>query len=374
MAQEVDEVKALDLAAELGHEEVILLQDKESGLRGAIAIHDSTFGPSVGGTRMRVYPSRNDAVVDALRLARAMTYKATMVEMPYGGAKAVLMGNPSQDKTRPLLIAYARAVERLGGRFFTGCDMGIEPRDLKVMQRHTKHLSHANEDSPIDTSYLAALGVFEGIAAAAAVLGREFSSLQVAIQGVGAVGFRLGQLLAEHGVHVIVADPDPARAGRAVREFEAQVVEPDAIYDVEADIFSPNAMGGILNDDTIARLKVQAVVGGANEQLLEGRHGELLHSIGILWAPDYVVNAGGLLSLLYETKQTDEEGVVERVRLIGPRVADIWQRSHEEELPPGVIADRIVEERLALGRRAKSESLRRTKYDAEAAEADAAAR
>ncbi len=357
------ELRALELSAQLGHEEVVLLHDRDSGLRGVIAIHDSTFGPSVGGTRMREYASFDDAVVDALRLARAMTYKATMVEMPYGGAKAVLMGDPNRDKSRSLLVAYAKAVDRLGGRFFTGCDMGIEPRDLKVMQRHTKHLSHANEDSPIDTSYLAALGVFEGIAAAAAVLGREFSSLQVAIQGIGAVGFRLARLLTEHGVQVIVADTDKARTLRAAREFEAQVVEPDAIYDVEADVFSPNAMGGILNDDTIARLKVQAIVGGANEQLLEPRHGDVLHSIGILWGPDYVVNAGGLLSLLFETKQTDEEGVVERVRLIGPRLADIWQRSHEEELPPGVIADRIVEERIALGRRAKSESVRRTKYE-----------
>ncbi len=363
MAQEVGELGALELAAELGHEEVVLLHDRESGLRGAIAIHDSTFGPSVGGTRMRVYPTYKDAVVDALRLARAMTYKATMVEMPYGGAKAVIMGDPNREKTRPLLVAYARAVERLGGRFFTGCDMGIEPRDLKVMQRHTKHLSHANEDSPIDTSYLAALGVFEGIAAAAAVLGRSLSSIVVAIQGVGAVGFRLARLLVEHGAHVIVADPEKARTLRAARELEAQVVEPDAIYDVEADIFSPNAMGGVLNDDTIARLKAQAIVGGANEQLLEPRHGELLHSIRVLWAPDYVVNAGGLLSLLYETKQADEEGVVERVRLIGPRLADLWQRSDEEEQPPGVIADRIVEERLALGRRAKSESVRRTRYE-----------
>lgn len=357
------ELRALELAADLGHEEVVLLHDRESGLRGVIAIHDSTFGPGVGGTRMRVYPTYEHAAIDAVRLARAMTYKATMVEMPYGGAKAVIMGDPTRDKTRPLLVAYARAVERFGGRFFTGCDMGIEPRDLKVMQRHTKHLSHTDEDSPIDTAYLAALGVFEGIAAAAAVLGREFSSLQVAIQGVGAVGFQLARLLSEHGVQVIVADPDKARVLRAARDLEAQVVEPDAIYDVEADVFSPNAMGGILNDDTIARLKVQAIVGGANEQLLEPRHGDVLHSIGILWAPDYVVNAGGLLSLLYETKQTDEEGVVERVRLIGPRLADIWQRSNEEEQPPGVIADRIVEERLALGRRAKSASVRRTKYE-----------
>jgi len=359
----VGELKALELAAQLGHEEVVLLQDRDSGLRGAIAIHDSTFGPSVGGTRMRPYASYEDAVVDALRLARAMTYKATMVEMPYGGAKAVIMGDPNRDKTRPLLVAYARAVDRLGGRFFTGCDMGIEPRDLKVMQRHTKHLSHTGEDSPLDTSYLAALGVFEGIAAATAILGRTLAGLHVALQGLGAVGFHVAKLLVEHGARLTVADIDPARAERAARTLEAKVVEPDSIYEVEADLFSPNAMGGILNDDTIARLKVQAIAGGANEQLLEPRHGEVLNSIGILWAPDYVVNAGGLLSLLYETKQADEEGVVERVRMIGPRLADIWQRSSEEEQPPGVIADRIVEERLALGRRAKSESVRRTKYE-----------
>jgi leucine dehydrogenase len=178
------------------------------------------------------------------------------------------------------------------------------------------------------------------------------------VQGVGAVGFHVAKLLSEHGASLTVADPDPARAQRAARAFDARIVEPAAIYEVEADVFSPNAMGGILNDDTIARLKVQAIVGGANEQLLEPRHGDLLHSIGILWGPDYVVNAGGLLSLLYETKQTDEEGVLERVRMIGPRLADIWQRSDEEEQPPGV-----VEERLALGRRAKSESVRRTRYD-----------
>ena len=363
MAEEVGELDALKLSSQLGHEEVVLLHDRESGLRGVIAIHDSTFGPSVGGTRMRVYPDWNAAVVDALRLARAMTYKATMVEIPYGGAKAVIMGDPNRDKTRPLLVAYARAVERLGGRFFTGCDMGVEPRDLKVMQRHTKHLSHANEDSPIDTSYLAALGVFEGIAAASAVLGLTLSSMKVAIQGVGAVGFHVGKLLVEHGVHVIVADPDTARARRAVRELKAEAVEPEAIYDVEADVFSPNAMGGILNDDTIARLRVQAIVGGANEQLLEARHGEMLHSLRVLWGPDYVVNAGGLLSLLFETGQADEALVEERVRMIGPRLADIWQRSAEEEEAPGVVADRIVEERLALGRRAKAESVRRTKYE-----------
>ena len=363
LAEEVGELRALELAASLGHEEVVLLQDREAGLRGVIAIHDSTFGPGVGGTRMRVYPNYDDAVVDALRLARAMTYKATMVEMPYGGAKAVIVGDPSRDKTRSVLVAYAKAVDRLSGRFFTGCDMGIEPRDLKVMQRHTKHLSHTSDDSPLDTAYLAALGVFEGIAAAIAILGRELAKAHVAVQGVGAVGLHLVKLLTHHGARVTVADSDPARVLRATTEFKAASVSTDDIYAVEADVFSPNAMGGVVNDDTIDRLRVQAVVGGANEQLLEPQHGKALHAKGILWAPDYVANAGGLLSLLYETKQTDEDGVIERVRLIGPRLADIWQRSAEEEAPPGVVADRIVEERLEHGRRARTESIRRTKYE-----------
>jgi leucine dehydrogenase len=357
------ESRALKFAAELGHEEVIFLHDRDAGLRAVIAIHDTTFGPSAGGTRMRPYASIDDAAMDAMRLARAMTYKSTMVEMPYGGAKAVIVGDPGRDKTRPLLHAYAKAVERLNGRFFTGCDMGIEPRDLKVMQRHTKYVSHTSEDSPLDTADLAALGVFEGIAAAAAMLGRDFSQLSVAVQGVGGVGYRLCRRLAEHGVTLTVADPEEARALRAKNEFDAGVVSPEEIYDQDVDVFSPNAAGGILNDDTIPRLKARAVVGGANEQLLEPRHGDVLHSIRILWAPDYVVNAGGLLSLLYETKQTDEEGVIERVRAIGPRLADIWHRSDEEETPPGIVADRIVEERLALGRRAKQESMRRTKYE-----------
>lgn len=357
------ESRVLKVASDLGHEEVIFLHDREAGLRAVIAIHDTTFGPSAGGTRMRPYATIDDAAIDAMRLARAMTYKSTMVEMPYGGAKAVIVGEPGRDKTRPLLHAYAKAVERLGGRFFTGCDMGIEPRDLKVMQRHTKYVSHTSDDSPLDTADLAALGVFEGIAAAAALLGRDFSQLSVAVQGVGGVGYRLCRRLAEHGVTITVADPEQARAQRVQNEFGARIVSPDEIYDQDADVFSPNAAGGILNDDTIPRLKARAIVGGANEQLLEPRHGDVLHSIRILWAPDYVVNAGGLLSLLYETKRTDEEGVLERVRAIGPRLADIWQRSAEEETPPGIVADRIVEERLALGRRAKAESVRRTKYE-----------
>ena len=212
---------ALDLAEAWGHEEVHLVRDAAAGLRAVIAVHDTTLGPALGGTRMRLYPSFDDAVTDALRLARAMTYKSAMAEMPYGGGKAVIFGDPGRDKSRALLAAYAKAVDRLDGRFATGCDMGIDLRDVAVMGRLTKHVSHTPTGSTHDTAALAALGVFAGIGAAAQALGREMKSLHVALQGVGQVGLRLARFLAEAGARLTVGDVDPvprrAGGGRARR-------------------------------------------------------------------------------------------------------------------------------------------------------------
>ena len=341
---------ALDYAAAEGHEEIHVLRDAASGLRAVIAVHDTTLGPAVGGTRMRRYPSFDDAVLDALRLARAMTYKSALAEMPYGGGKAVIVGDPGRDKSRALLAAYARAVDRLGGRFQTGCDMGIDLRDVAVMGRLTKHVSRTPAGAKLDTAALAALGVFAGIGAAAEALGREMTSLHVALQGLGQVGIRLARFLAEAGARLTVSDVDAGRMERAVAELGAAPVPPEAIYDVDADVFSPNAAGRILDDDTIPRLRVAAIVGAANDQLAEDRHGDALYARGILYGPDYLVNAGGLLSLLYEKGETDEDGVVERIRGIGPRLSALWQRAREEGLPPHRVAGRIAEERLAAGR------------------------
>jgi leucine dehydrogenase len=348
-------VTALDFADAVGHEEIHVVRDAPSGLRAVIAIHDTTLGPAVGGTRMRTYPSFDDAVMDALRLARAMTYKAAMAQMPYGGGKAVIFGDPGRDKSRPLLAAYAKAVDRLGGRFQTGCDMGIDLRDVAVMARLTKHVGHTPTGSRHDTAALAALGVFAGIEAAANALGRETKSLHVALQGIGQVGLRLARFLAEAGARLTVADVDPGRVERAAAELGAAAVPADDVYDVAADVFSPNAAGGILNDDTIPRLRVAAVVGGANDQLQDARHGDLLHARGILYGPDYLVNAGGLLSVLFEKGETDEDGVVERIRDIRPRLLALWQRAREEEIAPHRMADRIAEERIesARARRAR---------------------
>jgi leucine dehydrogenase len=346
-------MSALDRAADWGHEQLLVHQDRDSGLRCVIAIHDTTLGVAAGGTRMRVYPSLDEAATDALRLARAMTYKSAMAEMPFGGGKAVILGDPARDKTRALLAAYARVIDQMGGRFNTGCDMGMDERDMAVLSRLTRHVQHAPAGERLDTADLAALGVFESIRAAAAVLERPIEGLRVAVQGLGNVGFQLARRLAAAGARLVVADVDTARAERAAGELRAEPVDPAGIYDVEADVFSPNAAGGVLSAKTIPRLRCRAVVGGANEQLAEPADGDALHSRGILYGPDYVVNAGGLLSLVYDTEGADDATVTSRVVNIGPRLRAIWDRARVENLAPHRMADRMAEERLAAARRGR---------------------
>jgi len=349
-------VKAFAYAERWGHEEVVLLRDARSGLRAIIAMHDTTLGPAIGGTRMRAYPSEDDSLLDALRLAKAMTYKSAMAGMRYGGGKAVIIGDPARDKTDALLTAYARAVERLGGRFHTGTDMGLDERDIKVMSRVTRHATHTAPGARIDSADLAALGVFASIEKAAQGLGRPLRGLHVAVQGLGEVGGRLGRQLADAGARLTVADIAPGRVGHAVSVWGARAVAPEAIYDVEADVFSPNAAGGVLDETTIARLRCRAVVGAANEQFADDGAGEALHARGILYGPDYVVNAGGLLSVLFETGELDERGITARVRGIADTLADVWTRARQEGAPPHRIADRMVEERLAAARAARLEA------------------
>jgi leucine dehydrogenase len=337
----------LDLARQLGHEELLVVRDEAAGLHAIVAIHDTTFGPAVGGTRMRPYASLDAALTDALRLSRAMTYKAVMAGVERGGAKAVILGDPAKDKSRALLQAYARLLERLGGRFHTGPDMGIDGRDVAVLRRMTKHITYAVEGAKLNAADLTALGVLESVRAVASLLGTELSGLRVAVQGLGEVGSRLARLLAEAGARLTLSDVDEGRAERVATQLSAARIAPDAVYDVEADVFSPNAMGGILNDETIPRLRCRAVCGAANEQLLEPRHGDALDARGILFAPDYVANAGGLLSLLFELGETDEAGITRRVIEIGGRLRELLERSRAESVPPHRMADRVVEERLA---------------------------
>jgi leucine dehydrogenase len=351
-----DPASCFDLAEQLGHEELLVVRDVAAGLRAVIAIHDTTLGPAVGGTRMRPYQRFQDAVDDALRLSRSMTLKAVMAGVACGGAKAVIVGHPGRDKNRGLLVAYARAVDRLGGRFHTGGDMGIDARDTAVMARITRHVSASRGGSGMDVAALTALGVVEAVAATGAELGSPLDGLHVAVQGLGQVGQPVARRLAAAGARLTVCDADPARVERLLAEVKAESVEPEAIYEVEADVFSPNAMGGILDRERVARLRCRAVAGAANEQLADPESGDALHALGILYAPDYVASAGGLLTILAERGEADEAGVVERAREIGPRLRHIFERSREGDVPPHRVADAIAAQRLAAAREQQREA------------------
>ncbi len=320
----------LDLAARLGHERVLLIQEPAAGLRAVIAIHDTTLGVAVGGTRMRTYPAFDDAVEDALRLSCAMTSKAAFAGMPYGGGKAVIFGDPRRDKTPELLLAFARAVDELGGRFLTGGDMGIGNEDLKVLLRGTRHIGCTPSGANVDASDLTAIGVVSAMRAVAERLGRSLSECRVAIQGVGEVGGRLAEKLAGKGVGLIVTDTVRDRLDAVVRATGARAVLPKEIFDVECDLFSPNAAGGVIDSEVVERLRCAAVVGAANNPLGSPEVGEQLWRRGVLYAPDFVVNAGGLLSVLFETGVLDEAGIVARVERIGADLAELLDRAERE--------------------------------------------
>ncbi len=293
-----------------GHEQVAFFSDPDSGLRCIIAIHDTTLGPSLGGTRMWPYPSEEEALVDVLRLSKAMTYKAAAAGLNLGGGKGLIIGNPHRDKTEALLLTYAKAVDSLGGRYITAEDVGTTPADLEVVMRGTRHVTGKppNAGGSGDSAPATAFGICEGVRSCVAeVYGN--SSLEgrtVAIQGFGKVASSLAQMLVEDGARIIVADPDNT-ASQAAIKVGATIVGVDDIYDVECDVFSPCALGGVLSAATIPRLRCGVVAGSANNQLLEPEDAERLQDAGILYAPDYIINTGGLFNLSFVLGQYDTE-------------------------------------------------------------------
>jgi leucine dehydrogenase len=339
-----------ELARELGHERVLIVQEPAVGLRAVIAIHDTTLGAAVGGTRMRPYPSFDEAIEDALRLSHAMTSKTAFAGMPYGGGKAVIVGDPLRDKTPDLLLAYARAVDELGGRFLTGGDMGIHVEDLKILLRGTRHVGCTPSNARVDASDLTAIGVLAAMNVVAERLGKPLSACTVALQGVGEVGGRLAEHLAGKGARLIVTDTVGERVDSVVRATGARAVAPEEIFDIECDLFSPNAAGGVITPPVVDRLRCAAVVGAANNPLASMAVGEELARRGMLYAPDFVVNAGGVLSVLFETGVLDEAGIVARVERIGADLAALLQRAEREGAPAFRVADRVVAERLAAAR------------------------
>lgn len=335
--------------AERKHEQVIYCNDAASGLRAIIAIHDTTLGPSIGGCRMWPYASEAEALTDALRLSEGMTYKNAAMGLDFGGAKAVIIGDPKRDKSEALLRAFGRFVASLNGRYITAEDVSIDTEDIEIISRETEHVIGRRERSG-NPAVLTAYGLFIGMQACLTWLEGtdDLSGRVVAVQGIGQVGWRICERLHEAGARLIVADLFPEKAQAAVEAFGAEAVGIDEIWSVECDIFSPCALGGILNDETIPALKCKIVAGSANNQLAELRHAAALKERGILYAPDYVINGGGVInaSLELDPAGYNAEKAYARVATIYDKLTNIFKKSEEHAISTAEAAARLAEERI----------------------------
>jgi leucine dehydrogenase len=347
------------------HEHVVFFYDRDSGLKAIVALHDTSLGPALGGCRMWPYQSETAALTDVLRLSKGMTFKAAMADLPYGGGKAVVIGDPRVDKSAELFHALGRAIDSLGGRYYTGEDVGTSPNDMDWAGEETPYvLGRSRGGGSGDPSPVTARGVWLGIRAAVRQqLGRgDLAGVRVAIQGLGHVGYNLARLLVQDGAQLIVADIDPTRIEGAVEELAARAVSIETILSAECEVLAPCALGGILNDDTIPRLACRIVAGAANNQLLEDRHGAALHARGILYAPDYVINAGGLINIAQELQPGgyDRDRALAQVETIGTTLAEVFERARHEGMPTHEVADRIARERIAAGCRRQSRAALKT--------------
>ena len=330
--------------------EVHVTRDQGSSLRAIVAIHDSRLGPALGGCRFLYYDKEESALIDALRLARGMTYKAALAGVEHGGGKAVILKPRGHFDRSALFRAFGRFIEDLGGHYITAEDSGTSLEDMEVIRAVTKHVtgvSAANGGSG-DPSPFTALGVRRGIEACVKFkLGKpDLKEIHVAVQGVGHVGYQLCKELHAAGARLTVADVDKLKSERAKREFGAAVVAIDDIPKVDCDVFAPCALGAGLNDDTVPQLQARIVAGAANNQLAEPRHGDDLHARGILYAPDYAINAGGLINVAQEVKGYDAKAAREQTLQIYDTIWDICERSKKLAAPTHKVADIMVEEKL----------------------------
>ena len=337
--------------------EVHFTHDKATGLKAIVAVHDSRLGPALGGCRFLAYDTDEDALVDALRLARGMTYKAALAGLAHGGGKSVLI-RPKQHFDRVALFrAFGRFVDNLGGHYITAEDSGTGLEDMEVIRTVTKHVTGVDvaHGGSGDPSPFTALGVRRGIEACVKLkLKRDsLEKVHVAVQGVGHVGYHLCKELHAVGAKLSVADVDPLKAERATREFGATVVPLDKIFETPCDVIAPCALGSALNDVSIPRIVAKIVAGAANNQLAQPRHGEDLHERGILYAPDYAINAGGLVNVAQEVLGYDAKKAREKTLEIYDTILEIADRSAKTGTPTYRIADMLVEEKLALVSRSK---------------------
>ena len=331
-----------------GHEQLLLSHDPSCGYFGIIAIHDTTLGPALGGTRFWQYESTESAITDALRLARGMTYKSAVAGINLGGGKSVIIGDNKRTDREAPFRAHGRFVETLNGRYITAEDIGTSPADMEHIKLETDHvaglLGLSGDPSPV-TAY----GVYVGIKAAAKDRwgSDALANRTVAVQGAGKVAYYLCRHLKSEGVKIIVTDIDQEKVKRVVAETGAKAVAPDVIYDQAADIYAPCALGATINDDTLRRLKVEIIAGGANNQLAENRHGDELEGRGILYAPDYVINGGGVINVYGEIHRWPAERAQKKAGEIYDTLLRIFEIARQERIPTYRAADRLAEQRIA---------------------------
>jgi leucine dehydrogenase len=333
---------------EHGHEQIVLCSDPAVGYRGIIAIHDTTLGPALGGTRFWNYATEEEAIVDVLRLAKGMTYKAAVTGLNLGGGKSVIIGDPRTHRREMIFRAHGRFVDSLKGRYITAEDVGTSVEDMDFVQMETKFVAGLQGGSG-DPSPITAYGTYKGIKACLQEKNGNDSvrGVRVAVQGVGHVGYYLCEFLAEEGARLIVTDIDAERVRTIVQEFDAESVAPDKIYNVDAPVFAPCALGAIVNDKTLPKMKFEIIAGAANNQLEEERHGDELEKRGVLYAPDYVINAGGLINVYGELQGWSADRAKRKAGEIYETLLQLFELSKREGLPTYKAADRLAEQRIA---------------------------
>lgn len=330
------------------HEHVAFRHDAETGLKAIIAVHSTALGPALGGCRMWAYDSDDAAVTDVLRLSRGMTYKNALAGLPWGGGKSVIIGDAKTEKTPAMMRAMGRFVDSLSGMYTVAEDVGTTPEDMYEVAKHTDHVRGV-KGVGFDPSPGTAYGVFKGLDASVRrhLKAEDLSDIRVAIQGLGHVGYDLARHLHEAGAVLTVTDMDRAAVDRAVSEFGATAVGLDEIYDADVDVYAPCALGASLNDATIPRLKAKVVAGAANNQLSEDRHGDMLAERGILYAPDYVINAGGVIHIYHEGPNFDKAATFAHIARIGETLGEVYDRARKDGVATHVAADRLALDRLS---------------------------
>jgi leucine dehydrogenase len=344
------------------YEQLVFCQDENSGLKAIIAIHDTTLGPALGGTRMWTYDSEGAAIEDALRLARGMTYKNAAAGLNLGGGKTVIIGDPRRDKNPEMFRAFGRYIQSLNGRYITAEDVGTTEEDMDLIHMETEFvtgISQESQGSSGNPSPVTGYGIYKGMKAAAKeVYGNEsLEGKTIAVQGVGNVAYALCEHLHEEGANIIVTDINKEAVNRAVEAFQAEAVDPDDIYEVECDIYAPCALGATINDDTIPKLKAKIIAGSANNQLKESKHGDIIHEKGILYAPDYVINAGGVINVADELNGYNQARAMKKVETIYDSLSKVFEIARRDHIPTHQAADRMAEERIASMKKSRNQFL-----------------